>query len=114
MGHRVSEVCEALDKQDEYSRSYYLHGLATQMAEGLAEWNHRQIRAELAMTPEQGKRYSFGYPACPDLSAQVLQFALMDVAQHTTIQLTDHHQIVPEQSTGAFIVHHPKAKYYSV
>ncbi|MCA9806812.1 MAG: methionine synthase [Cyanobacteria bacterium HKST-UBA06] len=114
MGHRVSEVCEALDKQDEYSRSYYLHGLATQMAEGLAEWNHRQIRAELAMTPEQGKRYSFGYPACPDLSAQVLQFALMDVAQHTTIQLTDHHQIVPEQSTSAFIVHHPKAKYYSV
>lgn len=114
MGDNVSAFCNALDKKNEYSRSYYIHGLAVQMADALAEWTHRRIKAELGMQPEQGKRYSFGYPACPDLADQVKQFKLMRVSEHTTIQLTDAYQIIPEQSTSALVVHHSAAKYYSV
>lgn len=114
MGHQVSKVCNALDQAGEYSKSYYLHGLAVQLADGLAEWAHRRVRKELGMTEAQGKRYSFGYPACPDLSEQKKQFALMEVSKYTTIQLTEAFQIEPEQSTSALVIHHPDAKYYSI
>jgi 5-methyltetrahydrofolate--homocysteine methyltransferase len=114
MGPRVSEVCNALDQAGEYAKSYYLHGVAVQMADALAEWTHRRIKAELGMTPEQGKRYSFGYPACPDLGDQVKQFALMEVKRHMSITLTEAYQMEPEQSTSALVIHHPDAKYYSI
>ncbi len=113
MGHRVGEVGNALDRQGEYSRSYYLHGLAVQMAEALAEWSHRMILTELGLPIGQGKRYSFGYPACPDLADQAKQFELMEVSKYTGIRLTEAYQIEPEQSTSAMVVHHPEAKYYS-
>ncbi len=114
MGYSVGAKCNALDQAGEYSKSYYLHGLAVQMAEALAEWSHRMIRKELGIENGQGKRYSFGYPACPDLSDQVKQFALMEVSTYTNILLTEAYQIEPEQSTSALIVHHPDAKYYSI
>lgn len=114
MGHRVAQVCNELDQAHEYSKSYYLHGLAVQMAEALAEWAHRMIRRELGLAGEQGKRYSFGYPACPDLADQARQFDLMEVSRYTEIRLTEAFQIEPEQSTSAMVVHHPEAKYYSV
>ncbi len=114
MGHEVSKVCNALDKAGEYARSYYLHGLAVQMADALAEWAHRHIKKELGMAETQGKRYSFGYPACPDLGEQAKQFDLMDVSRLTEIKLTEAFQIEPEQSTSALVVHHPDAKYYSI
>lgn len=114
MGPNVTKVCNAIDAAGEYSKSYYLHGLAVQLADGLAEWAHRRIKRELNMAEDQGKRYSFGYPACPDLADQALQFKLMQVTKHTNITLTEAFQIQPEQSTSAMVIHHPDAKYYSV
>ncbi len=114
MGRKIGQVCNELDQAGEYSKSYYLHGLAVQMADALAEWAHRHIRRELGMAADQGKRYSFGYPACPDLSEQARQFELMEVTRHTNITLTDAYQIEPEQSTSAMVIHHPQAKYYSI
>lgn len=115
MGRKVGQVCSELDTAHEYSRSYYLHGLAVQMAEGLAEWMHRHIRTELSLPSDRGKRYSFGYPACPDLADQQKLFRLLKTDTHAPfINLTDAFQIEPEQSTSAIIIHHPKAKYYAV
>lgn len=114
MGDRVNEVCQAYDDDHEYSRSYYLHGLAVQMAEGLAEWNHQQIRQELELKPGTGKRYSFGYPACPNLEDHPKLFDILEAQKHTTVKLTEAYQIDPEQSTSAIVMHHPEAKYYSV
>jgi len=88
--------------------------LAVQMADAVAEWAHRRVKSELGMAADQGKRYSFGYPACPDLADQVKQFKLMRVTELTSIQLTEAYQIIPEQSTSALVIHHPKAKYYAV
>ena len=84
------------------------------MADALAEWSHRRIRRELGINEVQGKRYSFGYPACPDLSDQKELFELLEVSTHTDIKLTEAFQIEPEQSTSALVVHHPDAKYYAV
>lgn len=113
MGSEVSKVCNAHDAGHEYSKSYYLHGLAVQMADGLAEWLHRRILKELNIEG-QGKRYSFGYPACPELGDQVKQFKLMQVEKYMAVTLTEAYQMEPEQSTSAMVVHHPQAKYYSV
>ena len=113
MGDAVSKVCNGYDAAHEYSKSYYLHGLAVQMADGLAEWTHRKILKELEI-PGQGKRYSFGYPACPELGDQVKQFKIMQVEKHMNVTLTEAFQMEPEQSTSALVVHHPEAKYYSV
>lgn len=118
MGPEVTKVCNQLDKDHEYSKAYYMHGLAVQLAEGLAEWTHRRIKKELQINnlPEndQGKRYSFGYPACPELGDQVKQFKLMQVEKYMQVTMTEAYQMEPEQSTSALVVHHPKAKYYSV
>lgn len=114
MGHQVSKVCNALDRSHEYSRGYYIHGLAVQMADALAEWLHRRVQNELGIPQEQGKRYSFGYPACPDLSQQVKQFELMEVSRYMNVTLTEAFQMEPEQSTSALVVHHPEAKYFTV
>ncbi len=84
-----------------------------QSAEALAEWSHRRIRGELGLTNERGKRYSWGYGACPDLAQHELVWRLLDVEKAIGASLTSAYQIVPEQSTAAVIIHHPKAAYFN-
>ena len=82
------------------------------MAEATAEYLHRHIRRELGLVSDQGKRYSLGYPAIPDLSDHTKVFQLLPVESELGMSLTSAYQLIPEQSTAATIVHHPKAKYY--
>jgi 5-methyltetrahydrofolate--homocysteine methyltransferase len=112
VGPRASEEIERLERAGRYADSYHLHGFATQAAEALAEWLHRRIRRELGIDPKRGLRYSFGYPACPDLSQHATLCRLLD-ASAIGVALTAAWQLVPEQSTSALVVHHPAAKYFS-
>ncbi len=112
VGDRVAEVCKDLDAKGDYSGSLYLHGLGVQTAEAMAEWIHRRVKSELGGA--KGQRYSFGYPACPDLSQQKFMFELLGAEKAIGTVLTDAFQIVPEASTAAFVVHHPEAKYFGV
>jgi 5-methyltetrahydrofolate--homocysteine methyltransferase len=84
-----------------------------QAAEALAERTHRRIREELGLAPARGKRYSWGYGACPDLSQHELVWRLLDVEDAIGASLTSAYQIVPEQSTAAIIIHHPRAAYFN-
>jgi 5-methyltetrahydrofolate--homocysteine methyltransferase len=114
VGSGADELGAALDKRGEYSESLFVHGLAMAATEGLAEWHHQHIRAELGLEPERGKRYSFGYSACPDLADQAKLFALLDPQERIGVALTAAFQLVPEASTSALVVHHPQASYYLV
>jgi 5-methyltetrahydrofolate--homocysteine methyltransferase len=95
-----------------YSDAYYLNGFADSLAEGLAEYTNRLIRHELGLPVNRGLRYSWGYPACPDLAQQVDVIALLS-AERIGVSLTPGNQLVPEQSTAAIVVHHPAAVYFS-
>ena len=75
---------------------------------------HQRIRRELGITEEQGKRYSWGYGACPDLDDHETVFRILPVAETIDVTLTTAFQLMPEASTAAMIVHHPEAKYYAV
>jgi 5-methyltetrahydrofolate--homocysteine methyltransferase len=97
----------------DYSEGYFLHGFSVQAAEGAAEWLNRRIRAELGISGPRGLRYSWGYPACPDLEHHELVFALLGVEEAIGVKLTSAWQLDPEQSTAAIVVHHPAAKYFS-
>ncbi|MFH2103813.1 MAG: vitamin B12 dependent-methionine synthase activation domain-containing protein [Chloroflexota bacterium] len=97
-----------------YSEAYYVHGLAVQTAEATAEYLHRHIRRELGLPEGQGKRYSWGYPAIPELEDHRKVFDLLPVEAELGMTLTSAYQLVPEQSTAAMIVHHRDAKYYSI
>jgi 5-methyltetrahydrofolate--homocysteine methyltransferase len=112
-GHAASEYCERLNRQGDYSRAYFVHGLASSIAEAAADYVHRLTRQELKLGEEQGKRYSWGYPACPDLQDQEKLFQLMPVTDEINVSITEAYQLDPEQSTAALVVHHPAAKYYS-
>jgi 5-methyltetrahydrofolate--homocysteine methyltransferase len=114
VGSRIADETERLSKAGDYSRSYHLHGLAVETAEALAEWTHLRIRKELGLPPGRGKRYSPGYPACPDLTHHEAMFTLLRVPELIGVTLTEAHQINPEASTAAFIAHHPEATYYHV
>ena len=112
-GTRSSERTEALQAAGDYTESYFLHGFSVQSAEALAEWSHRRIRRELGLGDEVGKRYSWGYGACPDLSQHETAFALLDATNAIGVGLTEGFQITPEQSTAAIVMHHPKAAYFN-
>jgi 5-methyltetrahydrofolate--homocysteine methyltransferase len=114
VGPYVDELGQALDARGEYAESLFVHGLGVSAAEGLAEWHHAKIRAELGLEPERGKRYSFGYSACPDLADQAKLFRLLKPETSIGVTLTSAFQLVPEASTSAIIVHHPQAMYYMV
>ncbi len=114
VGRRIAEETERLSHAGDYSRSYHLHGLAVETAEALAEFVHLRVRRELGLPPGRGKRYSPGYPACPDLSHHAAMFDLLGVREAIGADLTEAHQIDPEASTAAFVVHHPEAIYYHV
>jgi 5-methyltetrahydrofolate--homocysteine methyltransferase len=113
VGPYVDELGQALQARGEYAEQLFVHGLGVSAAEGLAEWHHRRIRTELGIDAERGKRYSFGYSACPDLADQAKLFRLLN-PEEIGVTLTSAYQLVPEASTSAIIVHHPQALYYMV
>ncbi|HXN56098.1 MAG TPA: methionine synthase [Myxococcales bacterium] len=113
MGDRATALCAEWEAKGEFTRSYFLHGLAVETAEALAEYWHRRVRNELGMPPGQGKRYSSGYPAWPELADQEGVFKLLG-GNRIGVELTEAHQMVPEQSTSAIVVPHPEATYYAV
>ena len=89
-------------------------GLGREMAEGLAEYTNRVICQELGLNGQRGRRYSWGYPAIPDLADHAKVFELLPVASSIGVELTEAYQLVPEQSTAAIVVHHPQATYFAV
>ncbi|HMP40919.1 MAG TPA: homocysteine S-methyltransferase family protein, partial [Roseiflexaceae bacterium] len=113
MGTAVDDLTEALQHANDYSRSYFIHGLGVSLAEALAEYTNRIVRQGLGLGNERGKRYSWGYPACPELDEHAKLFRLLPTEQ-IGVSLTEAFQLVPEQSTAAIIVHHPEAKYFSI
>jgi 5-methyltetrahydrofolate--homocysteine methyltransferase len=113
MGTKVDDLTEELQQQGDFSRSYFIHGLGVSMAEALAEYTNRLVRQSLGLASEQGRRYSWGYPACPDLEEHVKLFGVLPT-EAIDVTLTDAYQLIPEQSTAAIVVHHPEAKYFSI
>jgi 5-methyltetrahydrofolate--homocysteine methyltransferase len=113
VGRDVSHRIDALQAAGDYSESYFLHGFSVQAAEALAEHTHRRIRAELGIDEDRGKRYSWGYGACPDLSQHAVVWALLGAERALGTELTEAFQIVPEQSTAAIVIHHPQASYFN-
>jgi len=114
VGDRAGVLTESWSQAGDYSRGYFLHGLAMEAAEGMAEYTHKYLRNRLGLKPGRGKRYSWGYPAIPDLADHTKLFKLLDVPGNLGMELTSAYQLVPEQSTAALIVHHPDAQYFQV
>ncbi len=125
VGEIATEFAQKLFADNQYTDYLYFHGLAVQVAEALAEWTHTRIRRELgfgAGEPDnirdilaqryRGSRYSFGYPACPNIQDQYKQLELLE-AHRINLHMDESEQIYPEQSTTAIITHHPVAKYFS-
>jgi 5-methyltetrahydrofolate--homocysteine methyltransferase len=113
VGSNAAARIAALHEAGDYSGSYFLHGFSVQSAEALAEYTHRRIRRELRIDENQGKRYSWGYGACPDLRQHEIVFRLLDATARIGVTLTSAFQIVPEQSTAAIVMHHPRAAYFN-
>jgi len=113
MGHDVSHVIDAAQAAGDYSDSYFLHGFAVQAAEALAEAMHARVRRELGLAEGRGKRYSWGYGACPDVAQHEIVWRLLDAENAIGVGLTAGFQIMPEQSTAAIILHHPQASYFN-
>lgn len=114
MGHSVTDVVNSFTQAGEYSKGFFLHGLSVETTEAFAEYLHRIIRDEMGIERGQGHRYSFGYSSCPDLSQQTVIFKLLDAQNNLGTRLTEDFQIIPEQSTSAFIIHHPDCKYFNI
>ncbi len=125
MGERVSEVAGALFAENAYRDYLELHGLSVQLTEALAEYWHARVRDELGFAGEdaeeveklfrqsyRGSRYSFGYPACPDLEDRATLVRLLR-PERIGVELSEELQLHPEQSTDALVVHHPEAKYFN-
>ena len=127
IGPKASVETQRLFEGGEYTKYLYLHGLSVETAEALAELHHKKMREELGIAgqdaPEirdlfhqkyRGSRYSFGYPACPNLEDQTKLFALLKPEENVGVRLTSGFLLEPEQSTSAIVVHHPGAKYFVV
>ena len=114
VGEAASQHFAELEAAQNYSEAYFVHGLAVQMAEAAADYLHDHIRRELGLREKQGLRYSWGYPAIPDLADHRKVFDLLPAEKALGMSLTPAYQLVPEQSTAAIIVHHPLAKYFNV
>jgi 5-methyltetrahydrofolate--homocysteine methyltransferase len=114
VGDQASKVADEMQEKGDYARALYLHGLAVETAEALADFWHAHVRRELGMAPDQGKRYSPGYPAWPELTDQKKLWKLLDPERNIGVSLTSADQMVPEQSTSAIVLHHPEAVYYTV
>jgi 5-methyltetrahydrofolate--homocysteine methyltransferase len=115
VGEVATQHFEELQNSDQYSEAYYFHGLAVQAAEATAVYVNNHIRRELGIPEKRGKRYSWGYPACPELADhQIVLRLLPEAVTKLGMQLTSAYQWIPEQSTAAIFAHHPSAKYYAV
>ncbi|MBK8025388.1 MAG: methionine synthase [Chloroflexi bacterium] len=116
VGEQATAEFDRLQNANDYSAAYFFHGLAVQTAEATAKYvNATVVNRGLNIPAERGKRYSWGYPACPDLSDHRLVVELLPaVRDELGMELTESYQWVPEQSTAAIFVHHPSAKYYNV
>jgi 5-methyltetrahydrofolate--homocysteine methyltransferase len=114
VGDEADKRFQSLQAANEYTEAFYTHGLSVETAEAVAEWLHRKLRHDLAIPAGQGKRYSWGYGACPDLEDHAQLFKILPAERELGMQLTEAFQLIPEQSTAAIIVHHPQAKYYAV
>lgn len=125
VGEVATEFAKSLFDANQYTDYLYFHGLAVQMAEALAEWNHARIRRELGFVSEEpdnirdilaqryrGSRYSFGYPACPNMQDQYKQLELLG-SEAINLHMDESEQLYPEQSTTAIISYHPVARYFS-
>lgn len=110
-GNKVTETIDRWNKEDNYTDAYYLHGLAVETAEAMAEWVNARIRDELKIGPKRGLRYSWGYPSCPDIMQHHLVWQILDPTK-SGMTLTEAGQIIPDQSTAAMVVHHPGAEYF--
>jgi 5-methyltetrahydrofolate--homocysteine methyltransferase len=126
VGQKASDLAREWFEGNRYQDYLYLHGLSVEMAEAMAEYVHKRIRAELGYAGEDdrdmekmlsqgyhGGRYSFGYPACPRLEDQAPLLRLLD-SDRVGVSISDEWQLHPEQSTSAIVLHHPRAKYFSV
>ena len=111
VGNKVTNIISDWNKAGLYTDAYYLHGLAVETAEALAEWVNSRIRRELKINHRGGLRYSWGYPSCPDISQHKLVWKILDPTK-SGMTLTELGQIIPDQSTAAIIVHHPDAEYF--
>ncbi len=114
VGDQASRIADAAQERGDYSRGLFLHGLAVEAAEALAEYWHREVRKELGVPEGQGKRYSPGYPSWPELGDQRQIWKLLEPDRTIGVSLTEADQMVPEQSTSAIVLHHPDAIYFIV
>ncbi|MGA2011099.1 MAG: homocysteine S-methyltransferase family protein [Solirubrobacteraceae bacterium] len=112
-GQRVTELMASLEADGEYAEQLFVHGLGVQTAEGMAEWLHARVRSELGLARGQGRRYSWGYPSCPEQSELTKVFALLD-APSIGLRLSGGFAVEPEQSTLAIVAHHPQAVYFGM
>jgi len=113
VGKKASYTIEKWNEENKYTDAYYLHGLAVETAEALADWTNSLIRKELKIDSKRGLRYSWGYPSCPDIAQHKLVWELLDPAK-SDMTLTEAGQIVPDQSTAAIFIHHPEAEYFTL
>src|SRR5437868_13030038 len=127
IGARASVETKKLFDAGEFTKYLYVHGLGVETAEALPEYVHKMMREDLSIAADdaprisdlfhqkyRGSRYSFGYPACPNLEDQTKIFALLRPEENIGVRLTSGFQLEPEQSTSALVVHHPQAKYFVV
>src|SRR5688572_5629382 len=114
VGDEATRRFEATQARGDYSEAFFAHGLAVETAEAVAQWMHARVRRDLGLPAGQGKRYSWGYPACPDLEGHAELFKLLPARDALGMDHTASFQLLPEQSTAAIVVHHPAAKYYVV
>src|SRR5215208_3759714 len=113
VGPEVTELMARLEEEGEFAEQLYTHGLGVQSAEGLAEWVHAEVRRGLGIDLDQGRRYSWGYPACPDQSEHEKVWRLLDL-EEIGMTLSDGWAVLPEQSTVAIVAHHPQAVYFGM
>jgi 5-methyltetrahydrofolate--homocysteine methyltransferase len=113
VGPEVTELIGKLEEEGEFSEQLFVHGLGVQAAEGLAEWLHSQVRNGLGIEPDQGRRYSWGYPACPDQSEHEKVWRLLSL-EEIGMTLSGGFAVEPEQSTVAIVAHHPQAIYFGM
>lgn len=114
VGRESTERFERLHEKGDYSEAYFVHGLAVQTAEASADYLHAHIRRELGLDAGQGKRYSWGYPAIPELADHARVFELLPAESELGMSLTAAYQFIPEESTAAIVLHHPEASYFSI
>ena len=112
-GSKVTELMAALEKDGEFAEQLFVHGLGVQVAEGMAEWMHYEIRKAYGIPLDQGRRWAWGYPACPEQSEHEKLFRLIG-AESIGLSLSGGFAVEPEQSTVAITTHHPQAIYFGM